>query len=156
MKVRETTVKTNVYAYTINLDSNQAPEFMDITDQVEECVRQSEVQNGLAVVFSRHTTAAIKINEHEPLLLKDMERFLEKTADRNGYYHHNDFNIRTVNMDEGECPNGHAHCQHLFLGSSETIPIVNGQMHLGRWQCIFMIELDRPRPREVIVQILGV
>jgi secondary thiamine-phosphate synthase enzyme len=111
--------------------------------------------HGFAVVYSRHTTAAIKINENEPLLLEDMEKFLERISPRNGSYRHNDFTIRTVNMNEDECPNGHAHCQHLLLGTSETIPIVEGMMQFGRWQSIFMIELDHPRPREVVVQVMG-
>ncbi|MBI2165067.1 MAG: YjbQ family protein [Chloroflexi bacterium] len=137
------------------VQSTEAPEFIDITDQLHRCVEGSGVQNGFVVVFSKHTTAAIKINENEPLLLKDMARFLERIASRNGYYQHNDFSVRTVNMTEGECPNGHAHCQHLMLGASETIPIVEGLLHLGRWQKVFLVELDRPREREVILQIVG-
>ena len=57
-----------------------------------------------------------------------------------------------------ECPNGHSHCQHLVLGSSETIPVVEGTLTLGQWQRIFMVELDDAKmvPREVLVQIMGV
>ncbi|MBI4233685.1 MAG: YjbQ family protein [Chloroflexi bacterium] len=144
-----------VRAFTLELTSTRAPEFIDITDQVCELAREAGVEQGFVVVFSRHTTAAIKINENEPLLLQDMERFLERIAARNGYYQHNDFSIRTVNMTEDECPNGHAHCQHLVLGASETIPIVHGEVQLGRWQRLFLVELDRPRAREVLVQVLG-
>ena len=142
--------------YCIKMDTTKAPEFVDITDGICGYVKDSEVQNGFAVVYSKHTTAAIRINENEPLLLNDMTAFLEKVASRNGDYQHNDFSIRTVNMTPDECPNGHAHCQHLLLGTSENIPIVNGQLQLGRWQRVFLIELDMPRPREVVVQILGV
>ena len=56
---------------------------------------------------------------------------------------------------EWSCPNGHAHCQHLLLGTSENIPIIDGQLQFGRWQRIFLIELDMPRPREVLVQVIG-
>jgi secondary thiamine-phosphate synthase enzyme len=146
-------MKTRLYC--LKLESVKAPEFIDITDRVRECVSDAMVRQGFVVVFSRHTTAAIKINENEPLLLQDMEKFLEGVAPRNGNYRHNDFTVRTVNMTEDECPNGHAHCQQLLLGSSETIPIVDGMMHFGRWQSIFMIELDHARPREVMVQVLG-
>jgi secondary thiamine-phosphate synthase enzyme len=141
--------------YRMRIDSSSAPEFIDITDGVDDFVRDSQVLNGFALVYSTHTTAAIKINENEPLLLKDMEDFLERLAPRNGHYQHNDFSIRTVNITEDECPNGHAHCQHLLLGTSETIPIIDGQLKFGRWQRLFLVELDMPRPREVIVQILG-
>lgn len=141
--------------YRISLDTTKAPEFIDITDRVCGFIQDSQVLSGFAVVYSKHTTAAIKINENEPLLLKDMGEFLERMASRNGDYGHNDFSIRTVNMTEDECPNGHAHCQHLLLGTSENIPIIDGQLQFGRWQRIFLIELDMPRPREVLVQVIG-
>ena len=144
----------NALLYRICIESKRAPEFVDITPQVEEFVRDSQVREGFVVVYSKHTTAAIKINENEPLLLRDMEHFLERVASRNGHYLHNDFTIRK-NMPEDECPNGHAHCQHLLLGTSETIPVVGGELQLGQWQRIFLIELDRPRSREVVVQLLG-
>jgi secondary thiamine-phosphate synthase enzyme len=140
----------------MTFETSRSPEFVDITDKVADLVHTSRVQVGLAVVFSRHTTGAIKINELEPLLLQDMEEFLERIAPRKGTYRHNDFSIRTVNMTEDECPNGHAHCQHLLLTSSESIPIVGGQLQLGHWQRVFFVELDRPRAREVLVQVLGV
>ena len=141
--------------YCISLDTQKAPEFVDITEHVRACVAEAEIRNGFVNVFSRHTTAAVKINENEPLLLQDLEQFLERMAPRNGNYRHNDFTVRTVNMTEDECPNGHAHCQQLFLGTSETIPIIEGMLQFGRWQSIFLIELDHPRHREVVVQVLG-
>jgi len=141
--------------FRFGMDTTQSPQFIDITDRVKECVEESGVASGCAVVFSRHTTAAIKINENEPLLLEDMADFLERLSPRNGSYRHNDFTIRTVNMTEDECPNGHAHCQHLLLSASETIPVEGATLQLGRWQSIFLIELDRPRAREVLVQVIG-
>ena len=137
------------------IETTRAPEFVDITPQVVEFVRCARIRNGCVVVYSKHTTAAIKINENEPLLLQDMERFLERLSSRNGHYQHNDFTRRTGNMTEDECPNGHAHCQHLLMSTSETIPIVDGVLELGRWQRIFLVELDRPRAREVVFQVLG-
>ena len=154
MKVIETSVKTCVF--TLHVESSTAPEFIDITDRVMEFVRQSQVQNGLAVVYSKHTTAAITIQENEPLLLKDMAKLLERIAPRNARYGHNDFSIRTVHMHEDECPNGHSHCQHLMLGTSEAIPIIDGRLTLGQWQRVFMVELDDEKDhREILVQIMG-
>jgi secondary thiamine-phosphate synthase enzyme len=60
-----------------------------------------------------------------------------------------------VHMHEDECPNGHAHCQHLTLGSSEMIPIIKGELAFGKWQRVFLVELDLPKSREVVVQIMG-
>jgi secondary thiamine-phosphate synthase enzyme len=133
-----------------------APEFIDITDEVQRIVDAAGTQFGQATIFSCHTTAAIRVNENEPLLLEDMARRLNEIAPRHGEYDHNDFTRRTVNMDEDECANGHAHCQHLFLSTSETIPILDGRMTLGTWQRIFLIELDRPRERKVLVNVVGV
>ena len=141
---------------TISFETTQSPEFVDITDRVTDLIRESGIQVGFAVVFSRHTTGAIKINELEPLLLQDMADFLERMSPRDAQYRHNDFSVRTVNMTEDECPNGHAHCQHLLLSSSETIPVVGGEPQFGQYQRLFFIELDRPRSREVLVQLLGV
>ncbi len=142
-------------SFCLRVDTQKAPEFIDITDWVSQCVAQSKVSNGFAVVYSKHTTAAVKINENEPLLLQDMAKFLEKFSPRKGSYSHNDFSIRTVNMTPDEAPNGHAHLQHLLLGTSETVPVIDGLMQFGRYQSIFFIELDHPRTREVMVQVVG-
>jgi len=151
----EERVSMKLYRTSVRRTATKAPEFIDITDEVLEAIRNAEVREGTVTVFSRHTTAAVVINEHEPLLLRDMARFLEQTAPREADYRHNDFVIRTANMTEDECPNGHSHCQHLFLGASETVPIADGRALFGQWQRVFMIELDRPRPREIIIQVQG-
>jgi secondary thiamine-phosphate synthase enzyme len=143
------------HVQTLRVETDRAPQFIDITAEVERAVVESRVNNGIALIYSRHTTAAIRINEDEPMLLQDMAEFLEQVAPRECYYRHNDFAIRTANMTEDECPNGHAHCQHLLMGASEAVPIRSGRLQLGRWQRIFLVELDRPRAREVLVQILG-
>jgi secondary thiamine-phosphate synthase enzyme len=135
--------------------TKSAPEFIDITNWVSECVSESNISNGFAVVFSKHTTAAVKINENEPLLLNDMAAFLEKIFPRKHTYQHNNFEIRTVNMNDDESPNGHAHLQHLLLGTSETVPVINGEIQFGTYQSVFFIELDHPRPREVMVHVVG-
>ena len=145
----------NTRSFYLKLNSKQAPEFIDITEWVRQCVSKSQVDNGFAVVYSKHTTAAVIINENEPLLLADMEKFLEKISPRNDDYQHNNFQIRTVNLTPDESPNGHAHLQHLMLGSSETIPVIGGKIQFGQYQSVFFIGLDRPRAREVLVQIVG-
>ena len=137
-------------------ETAHAPEFIDITEDVSRIVADSGVRFGQATVFSTHTTAAIKVNENEPLLLQDMARILHEIAPRHADYEHNDFSRRTVNLEEEECANGHAHCQHLFLSTSETIPIADGQLATGQWQRIFLVELDQPRERRVLVNVVGV
>ena len=137
------------------VETGKAPHFIDITERVVEVVRGSGISDGQVLVFSRHTTAAVRVQEAEPLLLDDMVDCLERLAPEAIAYRHNDFRIRTVNMTPNESPNGHSHCRHLFLGASETLPVVDGSLALGRWQRLFLIELDHPRTREVHVQVLG-
>jgi len=137
------------------IHTDKGPQFIDITDRVTSLAQESNIRNGFAIVFTRHTTAAIRINENEPLLLRDMEEFLKKAAPAHAYYGHNDFSCRTANMSDSEQPNGHSHCQQLLLGASEAIPIVAGQLLLGQWQRLFLVELDRGREREVVVQLAG-
>ena len=149
-----------VFTYDLKVPSNSSPEFIDITDEVADFLKGSGISSGILVVFSRHTTSAIVIQENEPLLLEDFKDMLERASSKDAPYRHNDFDVRTVHMHENECPNGHSHCQHLVLGSSETIPIIEGKMSLGEWQRIFMVELDGMKgemvgSREVVVQILG-
>ena len=143
------------YAETLEYQTEHALQFIDITADIQDFVTRSGVQFGQLAIISNHTTAAIVLNEHEPLLLNDMARVLSRIAPAGDYYEHNDFSIRTVNMHDGEPANGHAHCQHLFLGASETVPIHEGAAHLGQWQSLFLVELDHARPRGVFVQAIG-
>jgi secondary thiamine-phosphate synthase enzyme len=84
-----------------------------------------------------------------------MGAMLERLSTSGGVYQHNDLSRRTGEMDPEECANGHAHCQHLLIGSSENIPVADGGLDLGRWQRIFLLELDRPRNRQLVVQVFG-
>lgn len=145
----------NALVTRVKLETTRAPEFIDITSHVIAHVQESGIREGLVSIYSKHTTAAIKINENEPLLIGDMEAFLQRIAPIDHYYAHNDFSIRTVNMNEDECPNGHSHCSQLMLGTSETIPIIDGELQLGQYQSVFIIELDHPREREVIISVIG-
>jgi secondary thiamine-phosphate synthase enzyme len=147
--------KATVTCEVLELETRGAPEFHDITDDINAIVCDSGVTFGHVTIFSTHTTAAIRINENEPLLLRDMARVLRQLAPSNAYYEHNDFGRRTVHMHEDEPANGHAHCQHLFLSSSETIPVLEGCTALGPYQRVFLIELDHPRERRVIVTVVG-
>ena len=97
-------------------------QFLDITDEVAGLVRAAGIREGVANVFVRHTTAAICLQEAEPLLLEDLREFLERGAPASAHYRHNDFRVRTVHMHDDESPNGHAHCLQLMLGASQSVP----------------------------------
>ena len=143
------------FSCTLQLNSITAPQFIDITDTVEHTVSQSGIVSGIVTVFSKHTTAAIRVMENEPLLINDLTKMLEHLAPRDSYYQHNDMEIRTVNVGEEEPPNGHSHCQQFLLASSESIPVLNSEMQLGQWQRLFFVDLDGPRSREYLIQVIG-
>jgi len=144
-----------LWAETLAFRTTAARQFLDVTQQVAAVVRRSHVSQGWVSVFSKHTTAAVVLNENEPLLLQDMGAMLERLSTSGGVYEHNDLSRRTGEMDPEECANGHAHCQHLLIGASENIPVADGGLDLGRWQRIFLLELDRPRNRQLVVQVFG-
>jgi len=130
-------------------------DFVDITDEIEEFVKKSDIKNGLINIQTMHTTAMLVFNENEPLLIKDMKKHLSKIAPDSLTYNHDNFEVRTVNMCEGECANGHSHCKALHFLANITLNLIDGRMQKGRWQRVFLIELDRKRKRKVQVQVIG-
>ncbi len=133
----------------VKLSSGKERELIDITDQVREAVMKSSVKDGIVVIFSQHTTGPVRISEYEPGLMGDYDNFFNKIAPKGDNYAHD-----TTNVDDR--PNTHSHLQSITMNSSETIPIRNGEMMLGKWQTIFFVELDGPRAeRKAIVQVIG-
>jgi isopentenyl-diphosphate Delta-isomerase len=143
------------YIARLTYHTGSAGQFLDITDDVSAVMRSSGARHGLVHVYTTHTTAAIRINENEPLLLQDFRRFLDRVAPAGeGMYEHDDL-PRRPGVPPDEPINGHAHCRHLLLSASEMVPIVDGQLELGRWQRIFLVELCSARERCVTVQVLA-
>jgi secondary thiamine-phosphate synthase enzyme len=139
------------------VETREPLQLVDITDDVADSVRASGVRDGIVTIVSRHTTAAVRIQEAEPLLIEDLLGFLRRLAPANVHYQHNDFRVRTHHMHDDESPNGHSHCLQFLLGTSESVPVMDGELALGQWQRIFLVELDGPRAkREVLVQTVGV
>jgi secondary thiamine-phosphate synthase enzyme len=134
-------------------------QLIDVTDEVQEAVDRAEVVNGMALVYSPHTTCAIVINERESGFAEDFAQLLAELAPAEGrYYRHDDLDIRTegIEDDTADFPNGHSHCRAgLLASSSQTIPVLEGRLALGTWQRIFFCELDRARPRKIFVQVIG-
>ena len=140
----------------VDVASTQPIQLLDITDDVVAFSGEFGSWHGIANIFSRHTTAAVRIQEDEPLLLDDLRDFLVRLAPVNAAYGHNDFRVRTEHMHPDERPNGHSHCLHLLLGASASVPVVDGVLQLGTWQRIFLVELDGPRAdRQVQLQLSG-
>jgi secondary thiamine-phosphate synthase enzyme len=127
----------------MRIDTNRAVELIDITDDVLAEVYKSSIQNGICLVSTTHTTTAIIINENEPGLLSDMFNLLNKLVPPGAGYNHD-------RIDN----NADSHLRAMLLGSSETVPIVDGKLVLGTWQRIFFVELDGPRQRKVSITLV--
>jgi secondary thiamine-phosphate synthase enzyme len=146
---------TPAHHAVIGVATTRPTEFIDLTERIEALAAGAGIRTGLVNIQSRHTTTAIVVNEHEPLLLTDFDRLLARMAPRDRAYRHDDLAVRTVNLTPDERPNGCAHCHALLLGASVALNLAGGRLQLGRWQRVFMVELDGPRHREVSVLVLG-
>lgn len=144
----------NVVQTELALETSTQFEIIDITERVQSLLDKSKIKSGLVVVFSPHTTAAIRINHNEPLLKQDIMKLLYRLAPLDMNYAHDLFEIRSK-VKPNERSNGHAHLKAFLLGGSETIPVVKGKMLLGDRQSIFFVELDGGRKRRVIIQVSG-
>ena len=152
----ETLTPAFVYRHTkVRIITERPTEFIDLTESLEDLLADSHILTGFLNVQSLHTTASIVVNEGEPLLLRDFECLLRKVAPQDVAYQHDDEAIRTVNVSPGERPNGASHCRALMLGTSACLNVVNGRLVLGRWQRVFLVELDGPRSRDISVLLMG-
>jgi secondary thiamine-phosphate synthase enzyme len=130
----------------------------DITDEVNEVVAASGIRDGIACVYSPHTTCCVRVNEFEQGFLDDFAALLKRLVPRETYYAHDDWDRRTENIceEDMELGNGHSHCMSMLLGSAgESIPVRDGELLLGTWQRVLFIELDRERDRRWLVQVVG-
>lgn len=135
----------------------EAGQFIDLTDDLVDLVKRSNVADGMALVYSPHTTCAVLINENEDGFINDFRQMLDTLIpDHDCYYRHDDLSIRTQNIDPDDAPNGHSHVRGaLMASSSQAIPVRDGNLMLGRWQRIFFLELDHARDRKVFMQVMG-
>lgn len=129
-------------SYSINVKTPQTTAMIDITRQVQEVVTDSQVMNGICIVFIPHTTAAVTINENaDPDVVRDFLMEINKVIPFSDGYHHM----------EG---NSAAHIKSSLMGFSETIIIEDKSLLLGTWQGIYLTEYDGPRVRKVHVKII--
>ena len=136
------------YSGRFQIGTRGNAQVLNITDEVAGVVGDSEIRDGILVVFVIGSTAGITTTEFEPGLVNhDLRDFYERVAPENIVYQHEE----TWHDD-----NGHSHVRASSLGPSITVPVVDGRMPLGTWQQIILIDFDtRPRTREIVVQIVG-
>ena len=123
---------------------------VDLTEGVRSVVRRSEVKDGVAVVFAVGSTVAVTTMEYEPGGVADLQALLDRLIPvhaPDGAYEHNVRNHDT---------NAHAHLRAAVIGPSESVPVAGGELGLGTWQQVVLIDFDdRPRERVVSVQVLS-
>jgi len=128
---------------SFKVKTGRRAEFVDITAQVQEVVRDSGIRKGVCHIYVPHTTAGLTINENaDPAVPADIIAHLEKLVPRSGGYRH----------AEG---NSDSHIKASMMGFSETALVENGALVLGTWQCVYFCEFDGPRNRTVYVQVIA-
>jgi secondary thiamine-phosphate synthase enzyme len=129
---------------------------VDITGEVAALVSSSGVRTGTVLVFSPHTTCCVLIAAEAERAAEALAATMEAVAPENGYYAHDDLEVRTENLVADEPANAPSHILHVLLGkASEAIPIVDGKPALADDQRVFFVELDSSRPRRYLIQVVG-
>ena len=122
-------------------------DFVDITEQINGILPKLSVRDGAVLVFSKHTTASLVINESEEGVKEDAAAFWKRLLPPEMDYRHNQ-----LRQDD----NAHAHLLAMFLGPSVVLPVKDGRLDLGTWQRVFLVELDKPRIRQVVIKVVSI
>lgn len=136
-----------VQTLTLQLETRGDADIVDITDYLVSALAKNEIRSGTVTLFTPSATSAITTIEYETGCLSDLRRLLDEIIPPNRPYAHN------ARWGDG---NGHAHIRAALLGPSLSIPLVERKLVLGTWQQVIFIDFDnRPRRRELIVQVVG-
>lgn len=136
-----------IKTYELTRRTTAGTDIVDLTDEVAGRVAESGVQHGQVLVFTPGSTAAITTIEYEPGVLEDLAQAIERLAPRDLNYDHD------ARWGDG---NGYSHVRSALLGGSFTVPVVSGDLVLGTWQQIVLLDFDNhPRQRRVVVQVSG-
>ena len=139
-----------VVAESIEVDTTERVEIVDLTDTVMAFVRRSGVQEGVLSLWSMHTTCAVFINETQAALEHDIKAFLEDQVARGKYYKHND-----PAYSDCDRQNADSHLRAMLLGHSVTMQVSGGELVVGQWQRVLCGEMDGPRTRTIRAQVMG-
>ena len=136
-----------VTTHTEELKTLGRNDVVDITERVQQAVVKAKLRRGQATVFVTGSTAGVTTIEHEPGLVKDLQEAVRRLFPED---------LRYAHHDTGGDDNGFAHLRASFIGPSLTVPVVDGQLALGTWQQIVLIDFDtRPRSRSFLIQLIG-
>ncbi|HBR16351.1 MAG: secondary thiamine-phosphate synthase enzyme [Deltaproteobacteria bacterium RIFCSPLOWO2_12_FULL_43_16] len=134
-----------VFTEYLFFETKKKREYVNITNEVEEIVKKSEIEDGMALVSAMHITAGIYVNDAESGLIQDIDEWLQRLAPEGPDYRHH----RT-----GET-NGDAHLKNLLIGHQVILPITKGRLDLGPWQQVYYAEFDGRRRKRIVVKVMG-
>ncbi len=127
------------------IETKKKREYINITDKVEEIVKKSGIEDGMALVSAMHITAGVYVNDAESGLIQDIDEWLQRLAPEGPDYRHH---------KTGET-NGDAHLKNLLIGHQVILPITKGRLDLGPWQQVYYAEFDGRRRKRVVVKVMG-
>ena len=133
------------------VNSKKSTELIRITDQIRKTVQMTNLKNGIVNVFTLHTTTGITINEDDTKLEDDIARFMVKLVPEDDSYAHHRF----FRKDGRMAVNAYSHIRASLLGANVTIPLHDGSLVLGSRQNIYLVDLDGPQTRGLVVQVVG-
>jgi secondary thiamine-phosphate synthase enzyme len=143
-------------AFAVTVSAERRDGFVDLTDELRRAVKDCGVVTGCAVAYCTHTTCCLLINEWEQGALDDVRRRLADLVPEDHPYAHDDFAQRRDSLQPSERKNGRAHVAQMILGgTSQIVPVVEGEAALGAWQRLFLAELDDPKPRRIVFLVFG-
>ena len=134
------------YRKELHINTKNRREYLNITHEVEACLAESGIKEGLCLVNSMHITSSVFINDDERGLHRDFERWLEKLAPEKPYsqYDHNGYE-----------DNADAHLKRSVMGREVVVAVTNGRLDFGTWEQIFYGEFDGKRDKRILVKIIG-
>ncbi|MBW3594481.1 MAG: secondary thiamine-phosphate synthase enzyme YjbQ [Actinobacteria bacterium] len=141
---------------TLHVEARERLACVDLTAAARDFVSRADIVDGALMVFCAHTTCSILINEWEAGALEDIGAKIQELFPPEAYYAHDDQSRRNENIVPNERRNGHSHVAQMVMGqASQLVPISDGELLLGRWQRIFLFELDEPKKRTILFHAFG-
>ena len=140
-----------VVTETLRLVTDKRLELYNLTEKVADIVKRHDIQDGMVLLSSLHTTVALFVNEWQSALLSDVKLMLDKVVSPKDGWKHND-----PQFSDCDRQNAHSHLQATLLGHALSFQVAKGKLVLGQFQAIIAAELDGPRHRDLAVQIIGV
>jgi|SRR5215831_21215667 len=135
---------------TVQIETQRKQEMLNVTEVLEQAIRASGVRNGIAGIYSQHTTASLFISEFQSALVDDVGEFLRYLVEEDLPYRHN-----CPELSDCDRRNAASHLRSILLSHSVLLPVHDGKPVLGEFQSVILAELDGPRHRTLQVQILG-